>query len=159
MKIAMTLILFVAASAGFAKEVEAKDSKPNIIVIMPDDIGYGDIASLGNPVVQTPNLDSLKRESLLFTQYHVSPRCSPSRAVFMGGRHEFMSGVTHTQHARERMSLDTVTLPQALQSVGYTTGHFGKWHIGREKNYRPENRGFDESYGIDGGGTHKRHLG
>ena len=76
MKIAMTLILFVAASAGFAEEVEAKpskDSKPNIIVIMPDDIGYGDIASLGNPVVQTPNLDSLKRESLLFTQYHVSP--------------------------------------------------------------------------------------
>ena len=132
-----------------------KDSKPNIIVIMPDDIGYGDIASLGNPVVQTPNIDSLKRESLLFTQYHVSPRCSPSRAALMSGRHEFMSGVTHTQHGRERMSLDTVTLPQGLQSVGYTTGHFGKWHIGREKPYRPENRGFDESYGIEGGGTPK----
>ena len=110
-----------------------KDSKPNIIVIMPDDIGYGDIASLGNPVVQTPNIDSLKRESLLFTQYHVSPRCSPSRAVLMGGRHEFMSGVTHTQHGRERLSLDTVTLAQGLKSAGYTTGHFGKWHIGREK--------------------------
>ena len=158
MKTAIALTLLVAASAGFAEGVEAKpskDSKPNIIVIMPDDIGYGDIASLGNPVVKTPNLDSLKRESLLFTQYHVSPRCSPSRAVLMGGRHEFMSGVTHTQHMRERMSLDTVTLPQGLQSVGYTTGHFGKWHIGREKPYRPENRGFDESYGIDGGGTPK----
>ena len=132
-----------------------KDSKPNIIVIMPDDIGYGDIASLGNPVVQTPNIDSRKRESLLFTQYHVSPRCSPSRAVLMGGRHEFMSGVTHTQHGRERLSLDTVTLAQGLKSAGYTTGHFGKWHIGREKPYRPENRGFDESYGIEGGGTPK----
>ncbi|MBT7742254.1 MAG: sulfatase-like hydrolase/transferase [Opitutae bacterium] len=132
-----------------------KDSKPNIIVIMPDDIGYGDIASLGNPVVQTPNIDSLKRESLLFTQYHVSARCSPSRAVLMGGRHEFMSGVTHTQHGRERLSLDTVTLAQGLKSAGYTTGHFGKWHIGREKPYRPENRGFDESYGIEGGGTPK----
>ena len=158
MKTAIALTLLLAASTGFAEGAEAKPSKgskPNIIVIMPDDIGYGDISSLGNPVVQTPNLDSLKRESLLLTQYHVSPRCSPSRAVLMGGRHEFMSGVTHTQHMRERMSLDTVTLPQALQSIGYITGHFGKWHIGREKNYRPENRGFDESYGIDGGGTHK----
>jgi arylsulfatase len=146
------------AMMTFSIGVEAKalkGSKPNIIVIMPDDIGYGDIASLGNPVVQTPNIDSLKRESLLFTQYHVSPRCSPSRAVLMGGRHEFMSGVTHTQHGRERLSLDTVTLPQGLKSAGYTTGHFGKWHIGREEPYRPENRGFDESYGIEGGGTPK----
>ena len=101
MKTVIALTLLLAASTGFAERAEAKpssDSKPNIIVIMPDDIGYGDIASLGNPVVQTPNLDSLKRESLLLTQYHVSPRCSPSRAVLMGGRHEFMSGVTHTQH-------------------------------------------------------------
>jgi len=156
MKTVIALTLLLAASTGFAEDKPVYlDSKPNIIIIMPDDIGYGDIASLGNPVVQTPNLDSLKRESLLFTQYHVSARCSPSRAVLMGGRHEFMSGVPHTQHGRERMSLDTVTLPQGLQSVGYTTGHFGKWHIGREKTYRPENRGFDESYGIEGGGTPK----
>ena len=74
----MTSVIGVEAKA-------LKASKPNIIVIMPDDIGYGDIASLGNPVVQTPNIDSLKRESLLFTQYHVSPRCSPSRAVLVEG--------------------------------------------------------------------------
>ena len=114
MKTAIALTLLLAPSTGFAED-KPVHSKPNIIVIMPDDIGYGDIASLGNPVVQTPNLDSLKRESLLFTQYHVSARCSPSRAVLMSGRHEFMSGVTHTQHMRERLSLDTVTLPQGLK--------------------------------------------
>ena len=78
---------FVAAltTVTGAEARSSRDPKPNIIVIMPDDIGYGDIASLGNPVVQTPNIDSLKRESLLFTQYHVSARCSPSRAVLMGG--------------------------------------------------------------------------
>ena len=70
-----------------AKAKALKGSNPNIIVIMPDDIGYGGIASLGNPVVQTPHIDSLKRESLFFTQYHVSARCSPSRAVLMGFKH------------------------------------------------------------------------
>lgn len=140
-------VLFALSVAGFA------GSKPNIIIVMPDDIGFGDIASLGNPVVQTPSIDALKKESLLFTRYHVSARCSPSRATLMSGRHEFMGGVTHTQNLRERLSLDTVTLPQALKSAGYSTGLFGKWHIGSEGHYRPENRGFDEAFNLDGGGT------
>ena len=117
MKNAIALTLLLAASTGFAED-KPKESKPNIIIIMPDDAGYGDYSCFGNPIIKTPNIDALKTQSLLLTQYHVSPRCSPSRAQLMSGRHEFMSGVTHTQHPRNRMSLDTITVPQALKTVG-----------------------------------------
>ena len=137
------------AIGGEAKPL--KDSKPNIIIIMPDDSGYGNHSCFGNPVIKTPNIDALKKQSLLFTRYHSSARCSPSRAKLMGGRHEFMSGVTHTILMRERMSLDTITLPQALKTSGYTTGIFGKWHLGKEGPYRPENRGFDECWMYEKG--------
>ena len=126
-------------------------SRPNIIVVMPDDAGYGDYACLGNPIMRTPSVDSFKKESLLFTQFHASPTCSPCRAALMSGRHEFRNGVTHTIGGRERMSLKTFALPQMLKSVGYTTGIFGKWHLGDEEAYRPESRGFDEVY-IHGSG-------
>jgi len=142
--------LIIAFIVVFNIHVEAKSlkgSKPNIIIIMPDDAGYGDISCFGNPIIQTPHIDTLKKQSLLLTQYHVSPRCSPSRAKLMSGRHEFMSGVTDVQHPRNRMSLDTITVPQALKTVGYATGIFGKWHLGKDEGpYRPENRGFDESW-------------
>ena len=126
-------------------------SKPNIIVVMPDDAGYGDYASLGNPVTRTPSVDAFKKESLLFTRFHVSPTCSPTRSALMSGRHEFKNGVTHTILERERMALSTFTLPQMLKSAGYTTGIFGKWHLGDEAAYQPDRRGFDEVY-IHGGG-------
>ena len=143
MKTAIALTLLLAPSTGFSEE----DSKPNIIIIMPDDAGYGDISCFGNPIIKTPNIDTLKKQSLLLTQYHVSPRCSPSRAKLMSGRHEFMGGVTDVQHPRNRMSLDTITVPQALKTVGYATGIFGKWHLGNDEGpYRPENRGFDECW-------------
>ena len=118
---------------------------------MPDDVGYGDYACLGNPIIHTPSVDSFKKQSLLFMQFHVSPTCAPCRAALMSGRHEFKNGVTHTILERERMSLKTFTLAQMLKSAGYTTGIFGKWHLGDEETYRPENRGFDEAY-IHGGG-------
>lgn len=127
-------------------------ARPNIIIVMPDDLGYGDYACLGNPITHTPVVDSFKKESLLFTQFHVSPTSSPTRASLMSGRHEFKNGVTHTIFERERMSLETYTLPQMLKSVGYTTGIFGKWHLGDEEAYRPESRGFDEFYSFGGGG-------
>ena len=125
---------------------DASPKGPNIIVIMPDDSGYGNHSCFGNPIIKTPNIDALKKQSLLLTRYHSSARCSPSRAKLMSGRHEFMSGVTHTILMRERMSLDTITLPQALKTAGYATGIFGKWHLGNEGAYRPENRGFDENW-------------
>ncbi|MFM2170112.1 MAG: Arylsulfatase precursor [Verrucomicrobiota bacterium] len=126
-------------------------SQPNIILVMPDDVGYGDYACLGNPVIKTPSVDGFRQQSMLLTQFHVSPTCAPTRSALMSGRHEFKNGVTHTIFERERLNLKTYTLPQMLQSVGYTTGIFGKWHLGDEAEYRPESRGFDEVY-IHGGG-------
>ena len=143
--VALTALLLAPVAAAFAA------AKPNIILVMPDDVGYGDYASLGNPIMRTPTVDAFKKESLLFTQYHVSPTCSPCRAALMSGRHEFKNGVTHTILERERMALSTTTLPQMLKSVGYTSGIFGKWHLGDEAAYQPDQRGFAEVY-IHGGG-------
>jgi arylsulfatase len=139
--------LWLALPAG----ADAAPAQPNIILVMPDDLGYGDYACLGNPIMRTPSVDAFKKESLLFTQFHVGPTCSPTRAALMSGRHEFKNGITHTIYERERMSLKTFTLPQMLRTAGYTTGIFGKWHLGDEAAYRPESRGFDEVY-IHGGG-------
>jgi arylsulfatase A-like enzyme len=124
---------------------------PNIILVMPDDIGYGDYACLGNSIVRTPTVDAFKMESLLFTQFNASPTCAPTRAALLTGRHEFKNGVTHTIFERERLTLKATTIAQVLKSVGYATGIFGKWHLGDEDAYRPERRGFDEVY-IHGGG-------
>jgi len=146
--------LIIAFIVVFNIHVEAKslkNAKPNIIVIMPDDSGYGNHSCFGNPVIKTPNIDTLKTQSLLLTRYHSSARCSPSRAKLMSGRHEFLGGVTDTRRLRERMSLDTITLPQALKTAGYATGIFGKWHLGKEEPYLPENRGFDVSWIYESG--------
>lgn len=150
----LTVCLLFCAQA-FAAAAE----KPNIILVMPDDVGVGDYACLGNPVIHTPSVDAFKKQSLAFTQFHVSPTCSPCRAALMSGRHEFKNGVTHTILERERMSLKTFTLPQMLKTVGYTTGIFGKWHLGDEAAYRPESRGFDEVYIHGGGGIGQTYPG
>jgi arylsulfatase A-like enzyme len=133
-------------------------TRPNIVFVMPDDVGCGDYACLGNPIVRTPSVDAFRMQSLLLTRFHVSPTCSPCRASLMSGRHEFKNGVTHTILERERMSLKTYTLAQMLKSVGYTTGIFGKWYLGDEATYRPESRGFDEVH-IHGGGTGQTYPG
>ena len=149
--------VFVASRVAAAAPQDA--TRPNIILVMPDDVGYGDYACLGNPVMRTPVFDRFKKQSLLFTQFHVSPTCSPCRAALLSGRHEFKNGVTHTILERERMNLTTFTLPQMLKSVGYATGIFGKWHLGDEAEYRPESRGFDEVYIHGGGGIGQTYPG
>ena len=152
MKLTLLTALLLAPLAALCAIAQPENgSKPNIILVMPDDLGYGDYACLGNPITHTPSVDAFKKQSLLFTQFHVSPTCSPCRSALMSGRHEFKNGVTHTILERERMNLKTFTLPQMLKTVGYTSGIFGKWHLGDEEPYRPENRGFDEVY-IHGGG-------
>ena len=106
MKSTIALALFLTASTGFAEGKPVyQASKPNIIIIMPDDSGYGNHSCFGNPVIQTPNIDALAKQSLLLTRYHSSARCSPSRAKLLSGRHEFLGGVTHTIQGRERLSL------------------------------------------------------
>src|SRR5262245_53509853 len=78
-----------------APQARAAAERPNIIIVMPDDVGYGDFACLGSPIIRTPNIDAFWKQSLRFTDFHVSPTCSPTRSALMTGRHEFKSGVTH----------------------------------------------------------------
>ena len=133
--------------------------RPNIIFVMTDDQGYGDIAAHGNPVIKTPNLDRLREQSVRLTEYHVSPTCAPTRAAILTGRHEFRSGITHTILERERLALDAVTLPQLLKPAGYTSGIFGKWHLGDEDAYQPGRRGFDRVFIHGGGGIGQTYPG
>ena len=133
--------------------------RPNIVLVMPDDIGYGDFACHGNPVAKTPSVDRLRKESVRFTQFHVSPTCAPTRAALLTGRHEFKSGVTHTIFERERLALDAVTLAELLRAGGYRTGLFGKWHLGDERAYWPDRRGFDEFYIHGAGGIGQTYAG
>src|SRR3954471_23287311 len=142
-----------------AVAIEPSAARPNVIIIMPDDIGYGDFACLGNPIVHTPSIDALWRESVRFTDFHVSPTCAPTRAALMTGRHEFKSGVTHTIYERERLSLQATTLAQVLKSAGYRTGIFGKWHLGDEPDRWPDKRGFDEMFIHGGGGIGQTYPG
>jgi len=126
-------------------------TRPNIILVMTDDQGYGPVGRHGHPWIQTPHLDDLFDHSLRFTRFLVSPTCSPTRAALMTGRHPMRNGITHTILERERMTLNAVTLPQFLKTAGYTSGIFGKWHLGDEEPYQPHKRGFDETF-IHGAG-------
>ncbi len=132
---------------------------PNIIFLIADDQGYGDLSAHGNPVLKTPHLDRLRSESIRFTDFHVSPTCAPTRAALLTGRHEFRNGVTHTILERERLALAAVTLPQVMKSAGYATGIFGKWHLGDEAAYQPGKRGFDEVFIHGAGGIGQTYPG
>ena len=117
----------LAANDGLTAEpvrpaAATKGKQPNIIYVMTDDQGYGDIAAHGNAIISTPHLDRLHRESVRLTEFHASPTCSPTRAALMTGRHEFRSGVTHTINERERLALSATTLPQLFKTAGYTRG-------------------------------------
>jgi len=133
--------------------------RPNIVLVITDDQGYGEYGCHGNPIIKTPAFDQLHKDSLRFTDFHVSPTCAPTRCSLMTGRHEFRSGVTHTILERERMNLKAVTLAQVLKSAGYTTGIFGKWHLGDEAPYQPDQRGFDEVFIHGGGGIGQTYPG
>ena len=126
-------------------------AKPNIILVMTDDQGYGPVGKHGHPWIKTPHLDGLYEQSTRLTRFLVSATCSPTRAALMTGRHPLKNGITHTILERERMTLDATTLPQALKKGGYTSGIFGKWHLGDEEAYQPHKRGFDEVF-IHGAG-------
>jgi arylsulfatase len=143
--------------AAFAAEAPA--TKPNILFILADDTGYGDLAATGNPILKTPNLDRLYHEGVRLTNFHVSPTCSPTRSALMTGRHEFKNGVTHTILERERLNPDAITIAQMLKAAGYTTGIFGKWHLGDEPDHWPTNRGFDEMFIHGGGGIGQTYPG
>ena len=138
--------------------VHAAD-RPNILFILTDDQGYGDVGAHGNPILKTPNLDKLRSESVRFTDFQVSPTCAPTRSALLTGRHEFKNGITHTILERERLALGAATLPEQLRQAGYRTGIFGKWHLGDEAEYQPNKRGFDEVYIHGAGGIGQSYPG
>ncbi len=141
------------------KAASLKGKRPNIILVMTDDQGKGDLSCLGNLDMKTPNLDRLYKQSTRFTDFHVSPTCAPTRSAIMSGRHEFRNGVTHTIKERERMALSTVTIAEVLQKAGYKTGIFGKWHLGDEDAYQPHSRGFGEVFIHGAGGIGQAYEG
>jgi arylsulfatase len=133
------------------------DSPTNIILVVTDDQGKGELSFYGNKVLPTPHLDRLANQSTRFEDFHVSPTCSPTRAALMTGLHPFKVGVTHTIIERERLALDQTILPQYLKPLGYTTGVFGKWHLGDDDPYQPYRRGFDEAFIHGAGGIGQKY--
>ncbi|MGB2561175.1 MAG: sulfatase-like hydrolase/transferase, partial [Akkermansiaceae bacterium] len=127
-----------------AESSQGKLYRPNVVFVLTDDQGMGDLSCMGNPFLQTPHIDAFYAKSSRFSDFHVSPTCSPTRAALMSGRHPLEVGVSHTVRYRERLAKDVITMPQALQQAGYRTGIFGKWHLGDEEDYLPQKRGFHE---------------
>lgn len=156
---AVLLSMTLGCLLGMSAEKPLAPKPPNIIFILTDDQGYGDLSCHGNPILKTPHLDRLHDEGVRFTDFHVSPTCSPTRSALLTGRHEFKNGVTHTILERERLTLQATTLPQVLQTAGYTTGIFGKWHLGDEPDHWPDKRGYDEMFIHGCGGIGQRFAG
>jgi arylsulfatase A-like enzyme len=144
----VTLSLFLPLAA-----VAAAATRPNIVFVITDDQGYGDLGFTGNPVVKTPHLDRLATESSQLKDYHVAPTCSPTRSALLTGHWTNRTGVWHTVNGRSMLRENEITIGQLLKAHGYATGMFGKWHLGDNYPYRPEDRGFTEVYRHGGGGV------
>lgn len=127
-------------------------TRPNILLIMADDQGYGDFGCTGNPVLQTPHIDSLARDGTMLTRFYVNPVCSPTRASLMTGRYSHRTRVVDTWRGRSMMEPEETTIAELLQAEGYHTGIFGKWHLGDCYPMRPQDQGFVESLVHRGGG-------
>ncbi|NQU24836.1 MAG: arylsulfatase [Candidatus Nealsonbacteria bacterium] len=140
--VAMAVLSAVCAQAA---------QRPNVLVILTDDQGWGDLSLNGNKNLSTPNVDSLAADGAAFERFFVCPVCSPTRAEFLTGRYHPRSGVFSTSAGGERMDLDESTIADAFKAAGYATAAFGKWHNGMQYPYHPNGRGFDEYYGFCSG--------
>jgi arylsulfatase A-like enzyme len=120
-------------------------SPPNVIVIITDDQGYGDLSCHGNPFIRTPHLDQLHRESIRLTDFHVAPMCTPTRGQLMTGIDCLRNGAMNVSSGRTLLRREFSTLPEMLRDNGLATGLFGKWHLGDNYPFRPQDRGFDEA--------------
>ena len=148
----MPALSLIPGCSGNDIRIGAKTKKPNVILVMTDDQGYGDLGCHGNPVVQTPNLDGLYSESVRLTDFHSDPTCAPTRAALLTGRYSIRTGIWHTIMGRSLMRADEVTMADIFKAGGYRTGAFGKWHLGDNFPFRPQDRGFDETLVHGGGG-------
>ncbi|MBI4664573.1 MAG: sulfatase-like hydrolase/transferase [Verrucomicrobia bacterium] len=160
-KIAFSLIItgLLLLTFGFGARLRAAETrKPNILIIVSDDHGYGDVGAYGCKDIPTPHMDSLAKNGVRFTSGYVSgPYCSPTRAGLMTGRyqtrfgHEFNPGPAQSADRKFGLPLTEMPLPQRLKDAGYKTGMVGKWHLGNDQAHHPLSRGFDEFFGFLGG--------
>lgn len=146
------ILCCLVASVSFAA------GKPNVLIIVADDLGYNDVGFQGSKEIPTPNLDKLATQSVRCTSGYVShPFCSPTRAGLLTGRYQHRFGHENNpawlpEDTKQGLPLDQITLPQVLKQNGYTTGHVGKWHLGAHPQFHPLKRGFDENFTALGGG-------
>ncbi|ANW96120.1 hypothetical protein AXE80_07445 [Wenyingzhuangia fucanilytica] len=135
------------------KKVEVVKSQPNVIIVITDDQGYGDIAYNGNTIIKTPTIDKFASQSVSLTNYHVGTTCAPTRAGLLTGRNCNRNGVWHTIMGASMLNREEVTLANVFKNNGYKTGMFGKWHLGDNHPFTPNDRGFDEAFYHGGGGV------
>ena len=128
-----------------------KSDHPNVVFVLTDDQGYGDLSCHGNPVVKTPHIDALHATSVRLADYHVGPTCAPTRAGLLTGHYANSTGVWHTIGGRSLLRSNEISMADYFQCSGYATGIFGKWHLGDNTPYRPQDRGF-ETVVVHGGG-------
>lgn len=139
-----TILAFVLVMSCFQPTIIVAGDKPNVIIVMTDDQGYGDLGCHGNPILKTPHLDRLHRDSIRLTDFHVSPFCTPTRAALMTGNHPGYTGAYRTSSGRTLMHRDEKTVANLFASADYVTGMVGKWHLGDNAPHRPQDRGFQD---------------
>ncbi len=144
-------IIWLAASLLCLGTTILEAAKPNVVIVLADDQGWGDLSIHGNTNIETPHIDSLAADGALFERFFVCPVCSPTRAEFLTARYHPRGGVFSTSTGGERLDLDEKTIAQTFKAAGYATGAFGKWHNGMQYPYHPNARGFDEYYGFCSG--------
>jgi arylsulfatase A-like enzyme len=140
-----SFLIFLPAAAFGAEP-------PNVLIVITDDQGFGDLGAHGNPIIKTPRLDAFAKQSVWLKNFYVCPVCSPTRSSILTGQYNYRTGIVDTYLGRSLMRSDVKTLPEYLTAAGYRTGLFGKWHLGDNYPLRPEDRGFQETLWCQGGG-------
>ena len=148
----LTLCMLIILCQGYAASQDIPRDRPNVILILTDDQGYGEVGAHGNPVIKTPHMDRLHDVSVRFTDFHVDPTCSPTRSALLTGRYSTRTGVWHTINGRSMMHTNELTLAEVFKANGYDTAMIGKWHLGDNAPCRPEDQGFDHVIRHQGGG-------
>jgi arylsulfatase A-like enzyme len=150
LKISKIILLLMLVFGLFSLRKMPK-TKPNVILIMTDDQGWGDLSIHENPFLETPNIDQLAKESVSFNRFYVSPLCAPTRASLLTGRYHLRTGTVAVSKGLEIMDADETTLGELFQANQYQTGIFGKWHNGQHFPNHPNDQGFDTFFGFCGG--------
>ena len=146
-------MLFLRTTLAFIGLAVAANAQPNVVLVITDDQGYGDLSCTGNPILETPAIDKLYGESVRLSDFHVSPTCAPTRGALMSGHYTNRAGPWHTIMGRCFLFEGEMTLGKAFEDGGYATGMFGKWHLGDNYPFRPEDRGFQEVVRHGAGGV------